>query len=381
MEKDSKTSETMRSKSFASLPPPGISMSDSSFEEMETGITIVWGAVPVGHDKHQNVQKPQQIQVPGGISMLALSSHYTAAINNNGTLYTWGHGMDGALGHSGTVSETSPRAVQSLLKQRVVKIALGDVHAAAVTDQGALFTWGENAYGRLGLGDTKRRYGPELVRSMAVQRVTDVSLGTKHSACLTEKGHLYTWGGGSYGRLGHGSSEQEHTPRRVEFEDDLICDLDVATKCCCAVSVSGRLYMWGRCEFQFKGRDVHIPTSVMNDGVKLARISDSHALILLRNGDVMSYGDGSMGVLGHKKKELYGTPTVIETLKSRTVVELKAYRHASFAILDSGDVYAWGLDKIGGFGLGKFFLLFKRLSLSICLLTHFFDRNETIKYK
>ena len=79
----------------------------------------------------------------------------------------------------------SPRPVQSLLKHRVVKIALGDVHAAAVTDQGALFTWGENAYGRLGLGDTKRRYGPEPVRSLAVQRVTDVSLGTKHfSACL-----------------------------------------------------------------------------------------------------------------------------------------------------------------------------------------------------
>lgn len=254
------------------------------------------------------------------------------------------------------VSEASPRVVQALLKHRIVKIALGEVHAAAVTEQGALFTWGENAYGRLGLGDTKRRHEPELVRSIAVQHVTEVSLGSKHSACLTDKGHMYTWGGGSYGRLGHGSSEQEHTPRRVEFqEDELICDMDLANMCCCAVSVSGRLYMWGRCEFQFKGRDVHVPTlvkSVVDDGVKLARVSDSHALILLRNGDVMSYGNGSMGLLGHKNKEVYSTPTVIESLKSKTVLDLKAHRHTSFAICDNGSVYAFGLDRIGGFGLG-----------------------------
>ena len=39
--------------------------------------------------------------------MLALSSHYSAAINNHGILYTWGHGTDGKLGHSSVVSETS----------------------------------------------------------------------------------------------------------------------------------------------------------------------------------------------------------------------------------------------------------------------------------
>lgn len=174
--------EEEKSKSFVSSLPPGLSSPASSYEESETGLTIVWGAVPVGHDKHQNVEKPQQVRIPEGTSTLALSSHYSAAINNQGILYTWGHGTDGKLGHSSVVSEMSPRPVQSLLKHIVVKIALGDVHAAAVTDQGALFTWGENAYGRLGLGDTKRRCEPELVRSLAVQRVTDVSLGTERNA-------------------------------------------------------------------------------------------------------------------------------------------------------------------------------------------------------
>ena len=58
--------EEENSKSFLSLPPPGLSSAASSYEVSETELTIVWGAVPVGHDKHQNVEKPQRVRIPEG---------------------------------------------------------------------------------------------------------------------------------------------------------------------------------------------------------------------------------------------------------------------------------------------------------------------------
>lgn len=45
---------------------------------------------------------------------------------------------------------------------------------------------------------------PSLVTALSGKNVVFVAAGGSHSAAITEKGELYTWGKGSYGRLGHG---------------------------------------------------------------------------------------------------------------------------------------------------------------------------------
>ena len=45
---------------------------------------------------------------------------------------------------------------------------------------------------------------PTLVTSLSGRRVVGIAAGSNHSAAYTEDGTLYTWGKGSYGRLGHG---------------------------------------------------------------------------------------------------------------------------------------------------------------------------------
>ena len=57
---------------------------------------------------------------------------------------------------------------------------------------------------------------PELIAGLAGKRVTQVSAGDEHSACVTESGDVYTWGIGDGGRLGHGDEEEEYTPRPLE---------------------------------------------------------------------------------------------------------------------------------------------------------------------
>ena len=42
--------------------------------------------------------------------------------------------------------------VQGLSSVKVVVIAAGESHSAAITDKGALYTWGRGNYGRLGHG-------------------------------------------------------------------------------------------------------------------------------------------------------------------------------------------------------------------------------------
>jgi len=46
-----------------------------------------------------------------------------------------------------------------------------------------------------------------------------VAAGGAHSACITSKGELWTWGKGRYGRLGHGDSEDQTRPKQVSKAD------------------------------------------------------------------------------------------------------------------------------------------------------------------
>lgn len=46
--------------------------------------------------------------------------------------------------------------------------------------------------------------------------IKSASCGSRHTAAVTRDGHLYTWGSGRWGQLGHGNEWTQDTPTRVE---------------------------------------------------------------------------------------------------------------------------------------------------------------------
>lgn len=56
---------------------------------------------------------------------------------------------------------------------------------------------------------------PQIIEVLQGLEVIDIACGGAHSAAITSSGHLYTWGKGRYGRLGHGDSEDQLKPKRV----------------------------------------------------------------------------------------------------------------------------------------------------------------------
>lgn len=56
---------------------------------------------------------------------------------------------------------------------------------------------------------------PKLIEALQDYEIVDVACGGAHSAAITNSGQLFTWGKGRYGRLGHGDSEDQLTPKLV----------------------------------------------------------------------------------------------------------------------------------------------------------------------
>jgi hypothetical protein len=57
---------------------------------------------------------------------------------------------------------------------------------------------------------------PMRIEALRDVRVRCVAAGRLHSCAVTEEGHVYTWGSGVMGALGHMEFADEPLPKRVE---------------------------------------------------------------------------------------------------------------------------------------------------------------------
>ena len=149
--------------------------------------------------------------------------------------------------------QKSPRRVDALSAETVVKIAAAKYTTFAITKEGELYAWGIGACGRLGTGNIKTHISPILVQGPFVHRkVRFVAAAKHHTLAITGEGKLFTWGGQRYGKLGQGPRCAEEngiclTPRMVEGElrNKEVVSIAAGLSHSVAVTKEGVLYTWG----------------------------------------------------------------------------------------------------------------------------------------
>lgn len=114
----------------------------------------------------------------------------------NGSLYTWGRGNYGRLGHGTFEDCATPTMVAGLSGQHIVKVACGsgDAHTLCLTSQGKLYSWGDGDYGKLGRGGSDGSKVPRLVEKLQDMEITDVFCGPHFSIALSKEGTVFSWG-------------------------------------------------------------------------------------------------------------------------------------------------------------------------------------------
>ena len=108
-------------------------------------------------------------------------------------------------GDSGTGSLSHRRRSTTNMDESQVIIEdlkLGEQFSMALTNKGAVFTWGQNDKGQLGLGNELSTYEPSFVSALASKQVSKIECGLKHCVALTKDYQLYVWGSNLEGQLG-----------------------------------------------------------------------------------------------------------------------------------------------------------------------------------
>lgn len=315
------------------------------------GEVYTWGRGDdgrLGHGDNGWKYVPRITQSLAGqvVVQVTCGSYHTAAVTGNGDLYTWGGGMYGKLGHGNEAGHSTPKRVEALVGLIVSQIACGSRHTAIITSTGAIYTWGDKENGVAGHGDTEgHQYTPKLLERLAGKRIVQLSACGFHTGCLTDGGELYTWGEGKFGRLGHGAERNCHSPRLVET---LIGKKPKQVSCggfhTAVVTEDGHLYTFGGGEHGQLGHNDRVnkvkPTLVNAlEGLFVSQITCgwSHSVALTSTGRVYTWGNGDHGKLGHGSGRKVSIPHMVEKLKDYRVVRVASYNEHTAALVEPFD--------------------------------------------
>jgi alpha-tubulin suppressor-like RCC1 family protein len=179
---------------------------------------------------------PTPVPSMAGVRIRAVSCHddCNLALSEAGQVFAWGGELD-PLPPNDASDEWRlapvPTVIEELRGHRVRQVAAGLSHCAAVTEDGALFTWqisdddtGE-APPELGLGSyVDCDLGvPYPVLALKGVRIAAVALGNGFTVTVTETGAVYSFGRGD-GRLGNGEGDEfegMYLPKRIEALDGI----------------------------------------------------------------------------------------------------------------------------------------------------------------
>lgn len=300
-----------------------------------------------------------------------------------GDVFIWGEGTgDGILGGGpnkigsavGVKTDSlMPKGLESAVVLDVQNIACGGRHAALVTKQGEVFSWGEESGGRLGHGVDSDVLHPKLIDALSNTNIELVACGEYHTCAVTLSGDLYTWGDGTYnfGLLGHGNEVSHWVPKRVNgpLEGIHVSSISCGPWHTAVVTSAGQLFTFGDGTFGVLGhgdrRSVCFPREVESlKGLRTIRAACGvwHTAAVVEvmvgnssssncsSGKLFTWGDGDKGRLGHGDKEAKLEPTCVAALVEPNFRQVACGHSLTVALTTSGHVYTMGSHVYGQLG-------------------------------
>jgi alpha-tubulin suppressor-like RCC1 family protein len=289
----------------------------------------------------------------------ATGGSHNLAANKKGVTYAWGNNDNGQIGNSSTTTPyKEPDIVDDL--DDAIALAAGFKHSLALDVNGAVWSWGDNAYGQLGVGSTTDK--KKATQISGLTDVVAISAGYYHSLALKADGTVWAWGYNNKGQLGINSNTNKDAPVQVLGGDqdgtyltDIVA-IAAGNYFGLAVDKDGYVWAWGdNSAGQLgNGSTTTTKTPVKVDdisGVIAVSAGSLNSLALDVNGDVFAWGDNAYGQIGVGTTVDKTAPVQVDDIND--IVSIAAGAAHSLAIDQSGDLYVWGYNNKGQLGLGS----------------------------
>jgi len=294
--------------------------------------------------KFQPIPKLHEAFLDIQILKVSVGPYHSCVIDVDGSIWSWGSSRFGQTGLGTTKYEVKdPQRIITEDNLKFVTVSCGHNHTAALTEDGYVYTWGSGEHGQLGHGTVHDhesgvsrcmdRPRPCLVKFLEGEVIVDVKCGSEYTAMLTEKGDLYICGFGEFI-----FSEKENffdIPHKVEFSKK-ISSFSCGRTYVLILTEHGNVYSWGNNKYGQLGHGTHInsrkPKLILNSG-DIVRVCAGryHAFAINKYGIVFGWGFNDHGQCCIDGETCL-VPKPIENLQNLVVAEIVCGDHHSMAI-------------------------------------------------
>ncbi|XP_059578595.1 secretion-regulating guanine nucleotide exchange factor isoform X4 [Alligator mississippiensis] len=163
-------------------------------------------------------------------------------------LWAWGANSYGqlGLGHKEDVLLPQSLEIFPCNQQRIKSITGGGGHSAVITDAGEFFVCGQNKEGQLGLNHTEDVLCFTLCTALSSLHVIQVACGWDFTVILTENGEVLSCGSNAFGQLGlPQTSGGCLSPQKIESLREKIVNVAAGIRHALAATESGLVFQWG----------------------------------------------------------------------------------------------------------------------------------------
>ena len=292
-------------------------------------------------------------QIP--IMSVALGRKHSLFLTEEKMLLVCGNGQYGQLG-LGAIEDArlTPVLIQGL--HSIKQVAAGDYHSMALSEDGMLYTWGSGSWGKLGLSFDGNVAAPRLVSALTSSGVNFVAAGGHHSACITTSGDVWTWGKGFRGQLGHKTVQEEYSPRLVSLlrrqgASKIVCGDDhTIVKC-----INGRVFVFGANHEGQLGlgdlADQLIPIDIETGAGEVSFTNDPIFDVAANgNQSVLLTNTGKVYMMGDardRERMSFRSPQWIRVIpKGDHITSVACSNNRGYALSDAGRVYRWSVRDV-----------------------------------
>ena len=156
---------------------------------------------------------------------------------------------------------------------------------------------------------------------------------------------LISFGENTFAQLGNSKAFiQEFKPVPVEVPENVnFVDVRCASHCTVALSNENQVYAWGLLYQNLLSSPVRIQ---IKHRVSQIRCGMKHCVVLTSSGEVLTWGQGSFGALGHGEFSTFNSkPRIVSSLKETRITGIAAGGYNSAAWTSSSKLYMWGFNR------------------------------------
>ncbi|MDC3961087.1 RCC1 domain-containing protein [Polyangium jinanense] len=332
---------------------------------ISSGKVAVWGRNNLGQlglGVGETTSRLEPVLVPDieEITALDFRQNQSLALRKDGALFVWGNNADGRLGLAAPgMSDADKREVptQNTNLSGVLAATFGYDHTLVLLEDGTVRAFGDNASGQLGDGTTEDRHSPVAIAGL--DDIIQVVGGSKHSLALRRDGTVWAWGRNQFGNLGQGTADADPhpTPVQVPALADVV-HLASGRDHVLALRSDGTIVAWGLNQNGQVGNgmsgadaEAHSPTAVVGLAEAAAVFADGNFSFAIRaNGSAVGWGQNFNGQLGIGGDDTVDRNAPDTPLALPAVLDIEPGATHVIGTAPDGTVYTWGWSTNGSLG-------------------------------